>query len=139
MKISVNAPSYKRPKAVLTLDYLPFCRIWVDHKEYEAYKDNYPSADIVSCPEGVQGNVSRIRNYILDKEFERGMDAVCIVDDDLSAIRYYSYNKYEDFGYEANIVGSGEFMKFLEKYSILANEIGAKLWGGKCKLRPNGI
>ena len=37
MRISVNAPSYKRPSKVLTLDYLPYCRIWVDHKEYDAY------------------------------------------------------------------------------------------------------
>ena len=62
MKISVNAPSYRRPDDVKTLDYLPFVRIWVDCGEYEAYKANYPDADIVSCPDGVQGNLCRIRN-----------------------------------------------------------------------------
>ena len=67
-----------------TLSYLPFCRVWVDCGEYDEYKRNYPEADIISCPEGVQGNVSRVRNYILDEEFKRGMDVVCIIDDDPS-------------------------------------------------------
>lgn len=132
MNISVNAPSYKRPNKVLTLDYLPFCRIWVDEKEYEGYKNSYPSADIVSCPEGVQGNLCRIRNWILKKEFERGMDVVLIIDDDLSAIRYYSQDKDSGFGYIPNIVGKDDFMMFLEKYSIIAKEMGAKFWGLNC-------
>lgn len=136
MNISVNAPSYKRSKKVLTLDYLPFCRIWVDHKEYEDYKNSYPTADIISCPEGVQGNVSRIRNYILEKEFERGMDAVCIVDDDLSAIRYYSFDEYSGFGYVPNVVEGGVFMQFLEKYTLLAQDFGAKMWGVNVNCDP---
>ena len=127
MKISINAPSYKRPSKVLTLDYLPMCRIWVDCKEYDEYKKHYPKADIVSCPEGVQGNVGRIRNYILRQEFERGMDAVVIVDDDLTAIeRFVCRNGY---GYERERVQAEDFMDFVERYSIMAQDIGAKLWG----------
>lgn len=127
MKISINAPSYRRPSKVLTLDYLPMCRIWVDCKEYDEYKKHYPEADIVSCPEGVQGNVGRIRNYILRQEFERGMDAVVIVDDDLTAIeRFVCRNGY---GYERERVQAEDFMDFVERYSIMAQDIGAKLWG----------
>ena len=127
MKISINAPSYKRPSKVLTLDYLPMCRIWVDCKEYDEYKKHYPKADIVSCPEGVQGNVGRIRNYILRQEFERGMDAVVIVDDDLTAIeRFVCRNGY---GYERERVQAEDFMDFVERYSIMCQDIGAKLWG----------
>ena len=62
----MNAPSYKRADDVKTLSYLPYCRVWVDHKEYGEYRKNYPEAEIISCPEGVQGNLCRIRNYILD-------------------------------------------------------------------------
>lgn len=43
MNISVNCPSYKRPK-VETLDYLPFCKVWVDEDEYPAYKEANPDA-----------------------------------------------------------------------------------------------
>lgn len=136
MKISVNAPSYKRPNKVLTLNYLPFCRIWVDCKEYDAYKHSYPNADIISCPDGVQGNLCRIRNYILDEEFKRGMDVVLIIDDDLSAIRYYGNDK--GFGYVPTIVAADEFITFLEKYSILAKELGAKFWGLNCNTDKSG-
>ena len=93
MRISVNAPSYRRADDVKTLSYLPFTRIWVDCKEYEAYKENYPDAEIIRCPEGVQGNVSRVRNYILDEELKRGMDVVCIVDDDLYSLIRYEYDE----------------------------------------------
>ena len=40
MKISINCPSYKRPN-VETLEYLPFCKVWVDHKEYNDYIKEY--------------------------------------------------------------------------------------------------
>ena len=43
MKISVCAPSYRRPK-VLTLAYLPFCRVYVDPAEAAAYRSANPGA-----------------------------------------------------------------------------------------------
>lgn len=136
MKISVNAPSYKRANKVLTLDYLPFCRIWVDCREYDEYKKNYPNSDIVSCPDGVQGNLCRVRNWILKKEFERGMDVVLIIDDDLGAVRYFSYDEVEKSGYKVNVVEKEDFLTFVEKYSIIANDLGAKFWGLNCNADP---
>ncbi len=127
MRISVNAPSYKRPNKVLTLNYLPFCRIWVDESEYNAYKEHYPDSEIVSCPNGVQGNLCRVRNWILDREFERGMDVVLIIDDDLSYIEYYYYKN--GFAYNRQKVEAENFLAFIEKYSIMAQDIGAKFWG----------
>lgn len=129
MNISVNAPSYRRPDDVRTLSYLPFTRIWVDHNEYEAYKASYPEAEIISCPEGVQGNVARVRNYILDEEFKRGMDVVCIMDDDIYSLIRYEYDELTGYGYNQVPIKAEEFFVFLEKYSIMAFDIGAKLWG----------
>lgn len=136
MRISVNAPSYKRPNDVRTLAYLPYCRIWVDEKEAEAYRKGNPKANIISCPKGVQGNVSRVRNYILKTEFERGMDAVVIVDDDLDCIRRFEYNELDNFGYDTHIVTAEEFPTFIEKYSIIAKDFGAKQWGVNCNCDP---
>lgn len=138
MKISVNCPSYKRPEIVKTVEYLPYAKIWVDCKEYEAYKKYYPKADIISCPEGIQGNLCRVRNYILKKEFERGMDVVLILDDDMTAIRRYDYDPITQFGYEPHVLSPDEFMVFLEKYSIMAFDIGAKFWGVNCNFDPMG-
>lgn len=128
MKISINCPSYKRPK-VETLKYLPFVKVWVDHKEYDDYIKLNPGFEenIISCPEGIQGNVSRIRNYILDEEFKNGMDAVCIIDDDMDGI--YRFEKEGDYAYSQKLVSAEEFYDFLNKGCILCNEFGFKLWG----------
>ena len=58
MKISINCPSYKRPK-VETLDYLKTCKVWVAEREYEAYLHENPGfeANIISVPNEVQGNL----------------------------------------------------------------------------------
>ena len=74
-EIIVACPSYKRYK-VETLSYIPFCKVYVAPEEYEAYLDFNPkhTENIVKCPKGVQGNLCRVRNYILDTEFEHGAD-----------------------------------------------------------------
>ena len=136
MKISVNAPSYKRPDDVRTLSYLPYCRIWVDAKEFEAYKENYPDADIISCPDGVQGNLCRVRNYILKSEFERGMDVVLIIDDDFTCLRRFEVDGIDNWGYDTHIVTADELLPIVEKYSIIAEELGAKFWGVNCNCDP---
>lgn len=115
-----------------TLSYLPFCRVWVDCGEYDEYKRNYPEADIISCPEGVQGNLCRIRNYILDEEFKRGMDVVLIIDDDFTCLRRFDYISSENWGYEPYIITADEFLTVIEKYSIIASDMGAKFWGVNC-------
>lgn len=128
MNISVNCPSYKRPK-VETLKYLPFCKVWVDNKEYEDYiKENEEfKENIISCPDGIQGNVSRIRNYILNEEFKKGADVVVLVDDDLKGI--YHFENIDGYAYKEILVGKEDFYDFIEKGTILCKELGFNLWG----------
>lgn len=129
-EIVICCPSYKRPY-VETLKYLPFCKIYVAPEEYEnylefnsKYKDN-----IVKCPKGIQGNVSRIRNYILDTEFENGADIVCIVDDDLKAIEHFEMSEDKTYAYEKVKVKAEEFIDFIYRYSMLCYQWGFKMWG----------
>lgn len=122
MKISVCAPSYRRPK-VLTLAYLPFCRIYVAPEEADAYRSANPNADIVECAPGIQGNLCRVRNYILDQELSFGADVVVIIDDDMSGIFYWENNR------QLHKLESSEFLWFIERYSRLAKDWGAYLWG----------
>lgn len=130
MNISVNAPSYKRPAGVKTLDYIPFCKIWVDESEAGEYREHNPGAEIVACPKGVQGNLRRVRNYILDQEFNNGMDVVLIVDDDLHYLEGFEYR--DGFAYNRRKIETDDILPFLEKYSLMAEEIGAKFWGLNC-------
>lgn len=129
MKISVNVPSYKRPNKIITLDYLPYVRVWVDGSEYDDYKAANPNADIVKCEDGVQGNLCRVLNYILDEEFKRGMDVVLILDDDIHYIERWEVNELTGFGYEPYKLNADEVLTMVEKYSILAKDLGAKFWG----------
>ena len=130
MRISVNCPSYKRPK-VETLAYLPFCKVWVCETEADAYRKANPGFEenIIPCKKGIQGNVSRIRNHILDTEFENGADVVCIIDDDMKKIGYYESEPGERFGYKQNVVPAEEFLGFIERYTRLCEEWGYKMWG----------
>lgn len=138
MKISVNSPSYKRPDIVKTVEYLPYTKIWVDCNEYEEYKKNYPEAEIISCPEGVQGNLCRVRNYILKTEFERGMDVVLILDDDFTYLGRFEYDSITQYGYVEHRMDPDEVLVFLEKYSIMAQDLGAKFWGVNCNQDRQG-
>ncbi len=131
MKIVVCCPSYRRPK-VETLKYLPFCKVYVDCGEYDEYVKQNNKENIVSVPKGIQGNVSRIRNYILDEEFKNGADAVCIVDDDIKEICRYNVDTKTNYGYVKEKIPSEGFMDFLEKYTVMCEEFGFKLWGMNC-------
>lgn len=133
MKIVVTIPSYKRPNAVKTLQYLPFARVYVAPQEYDEYKKNYPTADIVACEDGVQGfGPSRVRNYILKQEFLNGADVVVMTDDDLDYLARFEPTKNTKFGYENVKVETEDFLPFVEKYSIMARDIGAYFWGVNC-------
>ncbi len=130
MHISVNCPSYKRPK-VETLDYLPFCKVWVCETEAEAYRKANPGreSNIVPCKKGIQGNVSRIRNHILDTEFQNGADVVVIIDDDMRKIGYHESEPGNRFGYTQNTLPAEDFLNFVERYSLLCEGFGFKMWG----------
>lgn len=128
MNISICCPSYKRP-IVKSLKYVPYAKIYIDKSEYEEYKKENPDANIIVCDDGIQGNVARVRNYILNKEFHNGTDVVCIIDDDLQGIYRFDVNKKTKFGYERNLIENLE--EFIYKYSVICSEFGYKLWGGK--------
>lgn len=123
MDIRVTCPSYKRPY-VETREYYPEIKVYVSPEEYDDYvEENGEDANIVKCDEGVQGNVCRVRNHILDREFGDGADAVLIIDDDFKGMFYWE-------GTENQMVDPGDFMYVLQKFSVMAKDMGAYLWGG---------
>lgn len=130
MKISINCPSYKRKK-VETLDYISSCKVWVDNKEYETYiKSNKGfENNIISVPNGIQGNLCRIRNYILNQELKTN-DVVLLIDDDMQGI--YKFENNGMFGYEKVLLNEDDLYKILKEYSILCDDFGFKYWGINC-------
>jgi DUF971 family protein len=125
----VCAPSYKRPNAVRTLEYLPSTRIYVSNTEVDAYRAANPKADIVGVDPKHQGNVCRIRNHILDCEMKDGR-AVLIIDDDLAGL--YRWRRLQRVKMETE----EEVYAFVEKYTALCREWGCPAWG--VNVNPDG-
>lgn len=120
MKFKIFAPSYKRSWGVKTQEYLPECTIVVARSEAPAYRK--AGVRIWAVPNSAQGNLCRVRNYILD---HCGSKAVLILDDDLKGIFRWNRGK-------ARRLETEEVMEFLEHGFNLAEELGARFWGLNC-------
>lgn len=141
MNISVCIPSYKRPR-VETLDVYPNCRVYVAESELPSYvAANRVGADIVGVPDAVQGNAARIRNYILDAEFDAGADGVLLLDDDMKAVCRYDAVEAKRglFGYERKELNEAELLAFVRHGFELCDEWGFKLWGVNCTYEPRAF
>ena len=130
MKVSVCCPSYKRAK-VETLRYIPFCKVYVDGSEYEEYVRQNLGAEIVKCEDGIQGNLCRVRNYILRKEFENGAETVVIVDDDMEGL-YIWVGDENKHTITKRRLKTDELIDFFDKYSRLCKDWGFYFWGANC-------
>jgi len=122
MDIRVCVLSYRRADRLETPIYLPFVRVYVDPSEAGAYRENNPGVTIVKCAKGVQGNKCRVMNHILDREFAARADVVLLLDDDIQRIERWRTRKRIR-------VETEDFLGFVEKYSIMARDLGAYLWG----------
>lgn len=124
MNVKVCIPSYKRPK-VETFKYLSCPYVYVDGKEYDDYvRANKGHEDhIIAVPDGIQGNLCRIRNYIMTSEFQNGYDAVCIIDDDMSGFYVWQIDTLSGVRNRKKL-SEDEFIVFVEKYSDICKELG---------------
>jgi len=122
MKIKIFAPSYKRTEKSITQIKYPEVKLVVRESEAEEYRNN--GNDIIVCPDSAQGNVSRIRNWILDNLYEDA-DCIVIVDDDCKSIG--RWEKQNDI-----IFNQEELNEFCESSSVLCKELGYKHWGLNC-------
>jgi hypothetical protein len=122
MKVKVAVPSYHRAGLMRTTKYLPFAQVYVDPAEVQDYRDQNPGIEIVPCPEGVQGNLSRVNNYIMQAGWDEGADVVLILDDDIEGLYYWEAKRKKR-------VETADFLWFVTKYSLLAQEWGSFMWG----------
>lgn len=122
MKIAVCCPSYKRDEVKSFKFFGDILKVYVCETEYDRYVEKNKEFEkcFVKVPYGVQGNVARIRNYILDDN--KDADVCCIVDDDMAYIGYYE-------GLELHKLGKDDIIPFIEKYTLLCDDFGFKMWG----------
>lgn len=129
MRIAYACPSYKRPLC-RTARFCDRVRIYVDPSEADAYREaNEGFGEIVACDDGVQGNLPRVRNYILDVEFANGADVVVMMDDDISGLFTWHCNEANHYGYvKRRIDGGEELDEFVAMHSQLCFDWGFGMW-----------
>lgn len=127
-KVVFTAPSYRRPHC-RTAHYIPETRVYVDSSEVEEYeRANGGYGEIVACADGIQGNLPRVRNYILDQEFGNGADIVVMMDDDVQSLGMFAPDG-DGFGYRIKKLTADDVRAFVEYGSVLCDEWGFGMWG----------
>lgn len=120
--IVVFAPSYRRgDRRSTTQEYLPFVTLVVADKEAAGYRAT--GNRVITCPDAVQGNASRVRNWILEQY--RGARGVVMMDDDYSSVMRWR-------GRDLVKLTPEEVEEMIEQGFLLAEEWGAYLWGMNC-------
>lgn len=122
MKVKIFAPSYKRPEKSITQINYPVVKLVVRESEAEEYREN--GNEIIVCPDSAQGNLCRVRNWILDNLYDDA-DCIVILDDDCKSIGRWQDQDNKKFN-------SDELVEFCESSSMLCSELGFKHWGLNC-------
>ena len=122
MKVKFFVPSYKRPEKSITQINYPFVKLVVRESDADAYIKN--GNDIIIVPDNAQGNLCKIRNYILDNFFT-DCDCIILLDDDCKGI--YRWQDQKKIKFQPD-----ELMEFCEQMAILCNDYQFKFWGLNC-------
>jgi len=122
MKVKFFAPSYKRPEKSITQIHYPNVKLVVRESEAEEYRAN--GNDIVVCPDSAQGNLCRVRNWILDNLYDDA-DCIVIIDDDCSYIGRWEEQSQIKFN-------MNDLEEFSENIANITKEMGFHFWGLNC-------
>jgi hypothetical protein len=113
----ILAPSWKRADICTSHKYFPSLKYVVCKSQEKSYLDK--GLPVLACQDKDQGNVSRVRNWILDYAKKEN---VCIVDDDLKCLSRWNGN-------ECHKMSGDEAEEFIEYGFMLAEQFGVKMWG----------
>lgn len=127
MRIEVAIPTYRRP-VVETLKIYPDAVVFCDSTDYEVLREVHPDATFHVMPDGVQGNIARVRNYIMDWACAEGADWVFSFDDDIRLIITVSWSNghvvVEEFK-----GASPEVFSLIALGCQMADDVGTPVWG----------
>lgn len=116
-EITIASPSWKRADTCSSHQYLPELRYVVCASQAEGYRAN--GLPVWECPDSAQGNVSRVRNWILDNSPTKN---TLILDDD-----FYYLGRWNGNGHAK--MSTDDAMEFIEQGFSLADQFGVKFWG----------
>ncbi|CAN5250419.1 hypothetical protein BH09BAC4_BH09BAC4_28140 [soil metagenome] len=118
MDIRFFSPSFKRAGNTTTNLAYPFVKLVVHQFEAEAYRK--AGADIVIIPDEFQGNIARVRNWILDQNGTA--DAIIMMDDDVNYVGRFIDSKRKK-------LKPAELLQFADTAVQMAIDCGAYMFG----------
>jgi hypothetical protein len=122
MNIGYFAPSYKRPQKSSTQILFPYVKIVVKESEANEYIIN--GNDVIICPNSAQGNLCRVRNWILDNYLDK-YDAIILLDDDYNNVIRWVKQKQIKLNFL-------EFEELCESITILCKDYNFFYFGLNC-------
>ena len=128
LPFTIFAPSYKRADSHLTQRWLPEATLVVHESEADAYRKE--GARIIVAPDGVKGNIARVRNWVMDYAREKGITRYVMMDDDISQVSYWRCSELgENRKWTVIPHTRSTFLEFLEFGYQFAEEWGVRLFG----------
>lgn len=121
MKYHIISPSYKRSKVATSHKYFNGLSYVVDESEADQYRAIH--AEIIVLPDGVQGNLCRVLNWILGQ-----YENVLIVDDDYGHIGRINFDVEQGKSWVKKL-SPEQAEEFIEHGFNLAEEFGVHFWG----------
>ena len=117
----IISPSYKRPDGLKTHKLIENVTYCVGESEREAYEKQ--GVKVVACPDKVNGNIARARNWILDKYADQ---MLVIVDDDIERI---GMREPSGDSYRVSWMKPEDISGLIQQGFELCEGFGARLWG----------
>lgn len=120
MDYKIFAPTYKRADKCTTHKYLKQITYVVRESEKNDYKGVHDKIWIV--PDSAQGNLCRIRNYILDNIND---EKIVLLDDDIK-----HFNRFN--GKDSKKLSEQEVYNMIQEGFLLAEDLDVVFWGLNC-------
>lgn len=121
MKVKFFSPSYKRGFELSSTQVLfPFVEMVVCETEGEEYRKS--GNRVITCPVGVQGNLCRVRNWILDYCVKKNIDVVVIMDDDFQGV-------FRNVDKKGRKMSGDDLEEWAEMAGVMCEDSGVKFFG----------
>jgi len=120
MNYKIYSPTFKRSGLCRTHKYLKDVVYVVRESEEKDYEGIHDKIWIV--PDSAQGNLSRVRNYILDNAKDEN---IILLDDDIHSIGRWNGGDHVKLSEEG-------VYNMIEEGCLLAHDLDVKFWGINC-------
>lgn len=122
----IYIPTYGRAKTMITDKVLPNGIIVCPESQVDEYKKYHSDMRFMPCPDEVEGNMARKRNWIKDNAKK---DWYMMIDDDLSYMQYMENCEARKMSYD-------HIMEVFYNCFVMCEDLGTVLWGVNLNTDP---